>query len=1134
MATRSEQLLLRIRRLVSRPASPSDSDAALLGQFVGHHDQDAFATLVRRHGPLVLGVCHRVLGDAHAAEDAAQAVFLVLARKAATIRPPDRLAAWLHGVARHLASNARRADARRQRQQIRCARRALARPPDNPLDELTAHELLNILDEELQRLPEVDRLPLILCCLEGRTQDEAARQLGWTPGSVKGRLERGRAELHRRLVRRGVSLPATLLALEAVQGLSSASGIPMGFVTSTLRMAASFTASRAVADGGLAEGVPALAEEGLGSLTVAKAKIITTLLLAAGVAAAGAGTLVYEMLAARQPEVHQPAQPKPGASKAELLSVPKEMEQAHADRFGDPLPHNAIQRLGSVRLRHSISVRSVAFSPDGKLLASGDFDQFIRVWNPTTGQETLQIAAPMKRVCAIAFAPDGKLLAGAGPEFVGLCDLTTDRGLRRLEGRLRGDVNAIAFSPRGDLLGAGDAETFWLWELASSKVLRSYPMNKGVYAVTFSPDGRTVAAVDGEATVMIYETVNGKLVRKLPGGKEPITSIVFSKDGKHVFTLGFNDSVWDAASGEKLGPLAAGASGGGGPTAFSSDGKLLAVAGADQGIRLWDRDAHRVVRTLPRHAGQVRALAFSPDDRTLASASEGSLIHLWDVATGEPHAAFAGHREWLVSLAYSPDGRMVATAGWDGTVRLWDARTGKEVSRWKMDAQERQFPMVDSASLGGVTFSSDGKFIAVVRGGEVAVIRDVTTGKNVHLLRASCVAFSPDGKLVACGERSTEGGVDYPGVIRLYDFGSGRQVRELRGHLTAVASVHFSPTGKTLISRGQTLDGLRTGAPGESETKFVRVWDVATGKELQVSIGGGQHIEGMALSPNGRTVASISSGRKITLWETITGDRRAELVSHADFINAFAFSPDGRTLASAGAYDGVVCLWDLPSGVEIGRLEGHRGRVHALAFAPDSRTLVSGGADTTALVWDVTRFTKRHGRILAPQATDLESSWKELADDAAAGYRAIGRMVSSPDSALSLLRKYLRPAVELDAKQVARLVRELDSDRFQAREQATKEFEELGEIAIPALQKALADNPPLEVKRRLAELMDKLNTSIPSRQTVRQIRAVEALETMGSPEACELLKTLIGGVPRARLTQEAAASLRRLRAPKRG
>src|SRR5262249_37242234 len=149
---------------------------------------------------------------------------------------------------------------------------------------------------------------------------------------------------------------------------------------------------------------------------------------------------------------------------------------------------------------------------------------------------------------------------------------------------------------------------------------------------------------------------------------------------------------------------------------------------------------------------------------------------------------------------------------------------------------ERQVPMIDSAALGNATFSSDGKFLAVVRGGEVAVIRDVTTGKKVHLFRASCVAFSPDGKLVACGERSTRGRDDYPGVIRLYDFGTGRQVRELRGHLTAVSSIHFSPTGETLISRGQILHGLRSGAPGESETKFVRVWDVATGKERPVSL----------------------------------------------------------------------------------------------------------------------------------------------------------------------------------------------------------------------------------------------------------------------------------------------------------
>src|SRR5258708_24734633 len=236
MAKGPETLLQYVRRLVI--ASPGDSDAALLGRFISARDERAFTALVDRHGALVLHVCQRILGDVHDAEDAFQAVFLVLARKAAAVQPREALAAWLHGVAGRVALKALAARAR----QVREAQSPTARPADprpDPLSELSGRELVKIIDEELQRLPKVYRLPTILCCLQGRSLEEAARQLGWTRGSVKGRLERGRARLHERLLRRDLTLPAVLAAAEVSRAAAPTATVG-GLIARTVRSAVAF------------------------------------------------------------------------------------------------------------------------------------------------------------------------------------------------------------------------------------------------------------------------------------------------------------------------------------------------------------------------------------------------------------------------------------------------------------------------------------------------------------------------------------------------------------------------------------------------------------------------------------------------------------------------------------------------------------------------------------------------------------------------------------------------------------------------------------------------------------------------------------------------------------------------------
>jgi RNA polymerase sigma factor (sigma-70 family) len=277
MATHAEQLLHYIRRLASEPSRDQATDAALVDRFVHAKDEDAFAALVDRHAAMVFNVCRRVLRDSHDAEDAAQATFLVLARKARTLRRPDALAAWLHRTAHHLALLSRRSATRRQERETRNFLATPPRLPPDPLDELSVRELLEILDEEVRRLPEVYRLPLILCHLEGRTAEEAARQLGWSPGSVRGRLMRGRERLHQRLLRRGLTLTAAMMVLASVPGGSTAA-IPAGFLTATLRAAKLFTAEMGAADGKIAATVLALAEEGMRTMAIPKAKIVLALL----------------------------------------------------------------------------------------------------------------------------------------------------------------------------------------------------------------------------------------------------------------------------------------------------------------------------------------------------------------------------------------------------------------------------------------------------------------------------------------------------------------------------------------------------------------------------------------------------------------------------------------------------------------------------------------------------------------------------------------------------------------------------------------------------------------------------------------------------------------------------------------
>ena len=304
------RLLHHLRRLAT-PAA--DADAVLLERFAGCRDEAAFTALVARHGPMVLGVCRRLLDDAHAAEDCFQATFLVLARRAAAVGRPDALAGWLYGVARKVALRARHT--RDHPQSIADADEP-ADPRPGPLAELTARDLLAVLDAEVQHLPDLYRLPVVLCCLEGLSQEEVARRLGCTAGAVRGRLERGRKRLHERLARRGLTLAAALATAEVARGVV-ASALADGTV-------------RAVLSGAAVPGnIAGLMEGVLRAMWMTRLKTAVALLLAVAVLGLGAGSVIHQ-LGADQGNV-DPKQAAPGKVVAQPPQRPPLLELSEAD-----------------------------------------------------------------------------------------------------------------------------------------------------------------------------------------------------------------------------------------------------------------------------------------------------------------------------------------------------------------------------------------------------------------------------------------------------------------------------------------------------------------------------------------------------------------------------------------------------------------------------------------------------------------------------------------------------------------------------------------------------------------------------------------------------------------------------------
>jgi WD40 repeat protein len=732
----------------------------------------------------------------------------------------------------------------------------------------------------------------------------------------------------------------------------------------------------------------------------------------------------------------------------------------------DDLPPGAILRIGNPLYRHRSQVQKVAWSPDGKRLASAGLDERIKVWEPESGRQIASFLARFSEM-TMAWSPDGKKIAAGGwthggisGEPLTLWEVDTGRVVAHFPVPAREAAIVVAFSPDGKFLASGSITSkVYLWDVSTTRLVKILEDgSQWVKTLAFSPDGKLLAAGGQDRLIRLWDVTSGKLRMTLKDHSSDVCQLRFSPDGK---TLASGDSLdttvrlWKVESG-KVQRFWRGGRGYVSSLDWSPDGKRLAASASSNGIvHILDVETGKSLGQMNRTRHDPRGAAYHPDGKTLATAGVEGMVRLWDLETFKEKPVPAGHLREVVALAFSPDNSTLLTGSPDWTIRLWDLKTGKETFR--CDWPEQYW-------ISSVAFSPNAGMLAVGGHNETQLF-DGKTGKRLRQLKgqegvAWQLAFSPDDKTLATGSNG--------GTIRWWNTTTGEKQREDTYPFQRAFGLRYRRNGDLLV------DGFRNAAMHRYE------WN---NKADVFSVPFTQVLARLpVLSPDGRMLANIEPDHAIHLYETNTQQLRLRFVSdQKEDMISLAFSADGRRLAT-GSNDATVLIWD-----------------------------TMGTKDT-----EIQRLQQ-----------DLDGCWLKLGGSGAGeAYRAIRALAAIPDRAAPFLDGCLQ-GVNEKTRSIAKLIADLDHPRFAVREKATKELIDLGPAARSHLESALEGKMSLDAQRRIQEILTKLpKQGLP--QWIRDLRAVEALERMATPAARTVLKRVAGGPAEDRVTREAKAALERI------
>jgi WD40 repeat protein len=816
---------------------------------------------------------------------------------------------------------------------------------------------------------------------------------------------------------------------------------------------------------------------------------------------------------------------------------------ARTDRYGDPLPEGVSMRFGTVRWQGR--ARQFVSTPDGQrfLLCNG-FEistidantgrrlARVELHRPATGLEHLEFD----------FSRDRKTIATieSGPKKVRFWDVASGKMLREFDANAEAAVSFTS-SPDGSVIVAADyRHRFYVWHAATGE---RHPLHGADFGqedhslwAVFSPDSKFLAVAVEDRFIRVWELRSCRMVREL--NVHP-ACMGYTRNGKHFTCLVDKTHAikfWDAATWKEEPSFHATVDE---PIDFlddSPDGTLLAVRG-EKRIYLWSRTDGKLLHTLTPSA--IAWYGFTRDGRRLASFN-GRVLSMWDVATGQELTHREGHEAEVEHVAFSPTGKLLASTDraigiwtYKKTLTLWDATNARPVRTMRLPDL-----------CGRPVFSADGQLL--VAGDSARGIRrwDVPSGKELPALtdRNWEVGFhatldyrvSPDRKwLAALKHRHDERGRGWC-QYWLWDPRSGRVVAS-----RTVADCEFGGS----LSADCELVAMPMFKPRRNESGydwFLRIEEVLTGRERFITNPSG-HITRLGFSWDGKSLAaqrhkqatsanSAAEGDirpEICIWEVATGKERLRFATEGHF--SFAWSANARLFATADFK--ALYLWDGITGKRLSRIHLPEERfLSDWAFSGDSRTLATGADDTTVLTWDVSAELARAG--LARRDLDskhLQRLWGDLAgSDAAEAYRAIWTLAAAPREAVPFLKSHLRSVTEQDLAPIEQWIAELDSPQFRVRASADKALRRWRFEADWSLLEALRNKPSLEGRQRLDAILATPFPDQPS-ESLAHLRAVEALEHIGNQDAVQVLETLAKGVPRAQLTQEAKASLQRLR-----